>query len=96
MRDMRQIWKGWYSRSTNVFTSFKAYRTKTGTTFGVLQNPHADFYNYITELEAAFVNHFDEALNSAQVGQFLLNVCRTFRLFTLALNFPSVLPFVCL
>jgi hypothetical protein len=57
---------------------------------------HADFYNYITELEAAFVNHFDEALNSAQVGQFLLNVCRTFRLFTLALNFPSVLPFVCL
>jgi hypothetical protein len=24
----------------------------------------------ITELEAAFVNHFDEALNSAQVGQF--------------------------
>jgi hypothetical protein len=56
--------------STNVFTSFKAYRTKTGTTFGALQNPHDDFYNYITELEAAFVNHFDEALNSAQVGQF--------------------------
>ncbi|XP_029344988.1 uncharacterized protein LOC115034027, partial [Acyrthosiphon pisum] len=41
-----------------LFSHFKAYTNKENSTYGTLMMPHNDFYNYIHNLESAFIHRF--------------------------------------
>lgn len=58
-----------------LLCNYKFYTNSENTTFGNLQMPHINFYNYINELENIFVQRFSILAVEKNLGSKLKEMC---------------------
>jgi hypothetical protein len=74
----KELVKNQLTDSSQLLCMFKAFSETTEKPFGGLLCPNKQFLEYITEIEATFVQQFEQNISMIDVGKYLLSILPQF------------------